>query len=207
MGLAALLLKDPFTFLLLVVPLLYSVIAHEVAHGVVALWFGDATAQRAGRLTLNPLSHLDPIGSLMLFMVGFGWAKPVPVDYRRLLRTRLGMIAVALAGVFVNILLAAAALALLRSGRFNANTLLTTLLSVLAQINVTLAAFNLIPIPPLDGSKVVLALLPQSKWNTFGRLERYGFALLLLMILTGIWRPVVGWMQGWVLDLIRLLFH
>ena len=98
MGLLSLLFSNPALFVILAVLLLYSIIAHEVAHGWVAYLFGDDTAMRYGRLTLNPLSHLDPVGTVMLFIVGFGWAKPVPVDYYRLRHTRAGFLSVALAG-------------------------------------------------------------------------------------------------------------
>lgn len=102
MGLISLLFSNPRLFIVLAVLLLYSVIAHEVAHGWVAHLFGDDTALRYGRLTLNPASHLDPIGTLMLFLVGFGWARPVPVDYYRLRDFRLGLIFVSLAGCKTN---------------------------------------------------------------------------------------------------------
>ena len=114
MGLMSLLFSQPLIFLLLIIPLLYSVICHEVAHGLVALWFGDTTAKRAGRITLNPLSHIDPVGALMILFVGFGWAKPVPVDYGRLRNFRVGIICVALAGVVTNIFLATLAIYLMQ---------------------------------------------------------------------------------------------
>jgi Zn-dependent protease len=206
MGLLSLLLVNPLSFLLLVIPLLYSVIAHEVAHGVVALLFGDDTAKRSGRLTLNPLSHLDPVGSLMLFLVGFGWARPVPVDYRRLMSMRAGMTCVALAGVMTNIFLAAVSLALLQSGTVAANSLFANLLAIMARINIILGAFNLIPIPPLDGSKVLMGLLPEKEWVTLARFEPYGFGLLLLMIVTGLLTPVIAIMEWLIFALLRLGF-
>ena len=96
MGLFSLLMNKPVMFLLLAIPLLYSVILHEVAHGLVASWFGDDTARYSGRLTLNPMAHLDPVGTLMLVFIGFGWAKPVPVNYNNLSNARLGVVSVAL---------------------------------------------------------------------------------------------------------------
>lgn len=114
MGLLALLFKDPFTFILIAIPLLYSIIAHEIAHGWIASRFGDNTAKYSGRLTINPASHLDPVGTLMLFLVGFGWAKPVPVNFNNLKPKRAGIIAVSLAGVTTNILIAIIALFLLQ---------------------------------------------------------------------------------------------
>ena len=146
MGLLSLLLRNPAAFILLVIPLLYSVIFHELAHGLVASWFGDDTAKNAGRLSLNPMSHLDPIGTLMLFVVGFGWAKPVPVDYYRLNHTRFGLIAVSLAGCATNILLAMAAIFLLQFPFINSDSLFLSILTIVARINIILGAFNLIPI-------------------------------------------------------------
>jgi Zn-dependent protease len=203
MGLLSILLSQPLMFLFLVVPLLYSVIAHEVAHGVVALLFGDDTAKRRGRLTLNPISHLDPVGSLMLFIVGFGWAKPVPVNYGRLKNTRIGFICVALAGIVVNIILATLSVAWLHSLSTDANPYLVTVLKITAQINVTLAAFNLIPIPPLDGSRVIMALLPEKHWSALAKIEPYGFGLLILLVFTGFLSPVIAFVQDLVFALIQ----
>src|SRR3989338_8719663 len=115
MGLIRLLLSAPQLFLLAAVPLLYSVILHEVAHGVCARAFGDDTARRAGRLTLNPLPHLDPMGLLMLLFAGFGWARPVPVSYGQLRPLRQGIFCVALAGCATNIVIAILALAALQA--------------------------------------------------------------------------------------------
>ena len=195
MGLIRLLVSAPALFVVLVVPLLYSVIAHEVAHGVCALWFGDDTARRAGRLTLNPLRHLDPMGTLMLFLAGFGWARPVPVNYANLRPARLGVFCVALAGCATNILLAAAALAALRRGAVAPDSAAEAVLSVVAHINIALAAFNLIPIPPLDGSRLLLSLLPPVGRRALAALEPYGFQILILLLLSGRLDPVIGFMQ------------
>src|SRR3989304_6082834 len=110
MGLLKLLTKEPLAFVLVAVPLLYSVIIHEVAHGWVAYRMGDPTAKWSGRLSLNPIRHLDPIGTLMLFLVGFGWAKPVPVNFSNISDRRKGLIFVSSAGIVANILLAFATL-------------------------------------------------------------------------------------------------
>ena len=106
MGLLSLLLKNPLAFLLIAIPLLYSIILHELAHGWVAYRMGDPTARQLGRLSLNPLKHLDPVGTIMLFVFGFGWAKPVPVNFNRLRDRHMAMIMVAAAGVTANMLLA-----------------------------------------------------------------------------------------------------
>ena len=156
MGLIRLLFSDPGTFILLVIPLLYSVILHEVAHGWVADKMGDSTARWLGRLSLDPRRHLDPIGTLMLFLFGSGWAKPVPVNFGNLRNQRKGLIFVSAAGIVTNILLAFISLLLLSTLRFSLFSPFFRVLQYLAQINIMLASFNLIPIPPLDGSKILM---------------------------------------------------
>jgi len=203
MGLLNLLRNDPALFFLVSVLLLYSVILHEVAHGWVALRFGDDTARRYGRLTLNPLPHIDPFGLLMLLVVGFGWARPVPVDYAGLRFSRVAMMAVSLAGPLTNILLAVIAMVLLQQPFAAANPLLSTALPILARINIVLAAFNLIPLPPLDGSKVFMGFFPLEIQRRFDGMERAGFVVLALLLFTGVLNPVVTFMQNLVLRLIR----
>ena len=202
MGLISLLFSNPGLFVILAVLLLYSVIMHEVAHGWVAYLFGDDTAMRSGRLSLNPISHLDPIGTIMLLIVGFGWAKPVPVDYSRLRNFRLGLISVSLAGCLVNILIAIAALFLLRLSTIGSNPLAVSLLSLVARINIILGALNLIPIPPLDGSKILMGFLPRSGQIALARLDRYGLFLLIILLYTGLLNPVIMFMQKMILGMI-----
>lgn len=206
MGLSRLLFSAPELFLLLAVPLLYSVIAHEVAHGWCARLFGDDTAQRHGRLTLNPLPHVDPVGLLMLFLVGFGWARPVPVNYANLHPARAGVFCVALAGCATNILIATLALAALQARLVSPESILGLALPIVARINIILGAFNLIPIPPLDGSKIVMSLLPPEAQRSFAGLERYGFLLLILLLFSGLLDPVIRVMERLVVALITLLF-
>ena len=206
MGLISLLFKDPFMFLLIAIPLLYSIIAHEVAHGWVAHLFGDDTAKRYGRLTLNPASHLDPIGTAMLFFAGFGWAKPVPVNYAALKDSRIALIAVSLAGCLTNILLAIVALLVMRFMTVNVNPQIAEALIIVAKINIMLGAFNLIPIPPLDGSKIVMAFLPQDMQESLARVEPYGFFILIILIVTGLLNPLINFMQNAIMGLIGLLF-
>ena len=206
MGLLRLLFSAPRVFLLLAVLLLYSVIAHEVAHGWCALLFGDETAKRRGRLTLNPLSHLDLLGTLMLFLVGFGWARPVPVNYANLRQTRLGVFCVALAGCAANVLIAVAAIGLQRSTWIRAGSVLSAILPVVARINIILGAFNLIPLPPLDGSKLLMSVLPNGAQRALARLERYGFAILILLLFTGWLNPLIALMERLVSAGIGLLF-
>jgi len=206
MGLIPLLSSNPRAFIILAVLLLYSVIAHEVAHGWVAYLFGDDTAKRSGRLSFNPMLHIDPVGTLMLFLVGFGWAKPVPVDYFRLKNFRLGLICVSLAGCVTNILIAIIAVFLLQFEFVKNNPNMFVPLMVLVRINVILGALNLIPIPPLDGSKVLMGVLPREAQAALARLEPYGFFILIFLLFTGMLNPVIGLMQNLIYGLISALF-
>jgi Zn-dependent protease len=203
MGLLSLLGTNPALFFALAGLLLYSAIFHEVAHGWVARLFGDDTAERHGRLTLNPASHVDPIGTLMLFLVGFGWARPVPVDYRRLRNGRAGIVMVALAGPAANIFIATFAAALLQIPDLAANPLSADLLAILVRINIILGAFNLIPIPPLDGSKVLMGFLPEDTRRGLARFERYGFFMLIFLMASGRLNPVTSFMQKMIYGFIR----
>jgi len=196
MGLLSLLFSHPVLFAILAVLLLYSIIAHEVAHGWVASLFGDDTAKLSGRLTFNPAPHFDPLGALMLFLVGFGWARPVPIDYARLRNTRLGLFSVALAGCTANILIAMGGIFLLQFENIRAQALLVTVLSILVRINIILGGFNLIPIPPLDGSKVLMSFLPVKAQMSFSRFEPYGLLLLILLLFTGLLNPIIVLMQN-----------
>src|SRR5512137_2040541 len=175
MGLLNLLINDPLTFILLAIPLLYSIIIHELAHGWVAYKMGDPTAKLLGRLSLNPLKHLEPVGTLMLFIFGFGWAKPVPVNFSNLREGRKGFIFVSAAGIAANTLLAFTAFLLNRLLSPSPSGSLAPMLFYLAQVNIMLAAFNLIPIPPLDGSKILIGLTSGAFQRFLIGLERYGF--------------------------------
>ena len=205
MGLLSLFFKDPIAFLVLVPLLLYSVIAHEVAHGWVASLFGDNTAKYSGRLSLNPRVHLDPIGTLALLFVGFGWAKPVPVDYRNLSSSRRAIIAVSLAGVATNILIATLAIFLLQFQIFRTSSFFAPILSITAEINIILGSFNLIPIPPLDGSRVLMEFLPYDVKYQLARLEPYGFFIIIILLMTGFLSPVIIFIRTIILGLIGLL--
>lgn len=206
MGLLSLLMQSPLTFLMLMVPLLYSVIFHEIAHGLVASWFGDNTARYSGRLTLNPVAHVDPIGTLMLLLVGFGWAKPVPVNYSNLKPTRLGVICVALAGCTMNILIAMVALTFMQFAAFSTSSVFSTILLIVAKINIILAAFNLIPIPPLDGSRVLVEFLPVQMQTALARLEPYGFFIILILLYTGILYPVIDVVENVIYSFMSIFF-
>ena len=204
MGLIKLLLADPAAFVLLAVLLLYSVILHELAHGWVAWRMGDPTAKWLGRLTLNPLRHLDPIGSLMLLIIGFGWAKPVPVNLENIPapQRRRGLILVSAAGVTANILIAFAALLLWRLLAPQPGGLLYSVLYLLASINILLAAFNLIPIPPLDGTKILMGFTPESVNRVLVQIEPFGFFIVLGLLLLGALNPVIDLFRHGLITLI-----
>ena len=142
----------PEVLVLLIPVLLFALVFHEFSHGWVAYKLGDPTAKNQGRLTLNPLSHLDPFGSMMILFVGFGWAKPVPVDSRYLANPRKDMMKIAFAGPASNLLLALIGGILIRLTGYAGP--LTSMLIMFTQINISLAVFNMIPIPPLDGSQI-----------------------------------------------------
>ncbi len=184
------------------VPLFFGVTCHEVAHGFVAWLLGDPTAKAAGRLTLNPIKHLDPMGAFVFGLTSLlgsfviGWAKPVPVDYRYFPNPRQGMALVSLAGPGTNLVLAAAFALALRlllelepepgfMGNFFFQPVAYICLAGVS-VNVALALFNLIPVPPLDGSKVLAAMLPDRLLVPYLNFERYGFFLLILLLATGV---------------------
>jgi Zn-dependent protease len=185
--------------LTLIIPLVIAIVFHEVAHGYVARLLGDPTAHRAGRLTLNPLKHVDPFGTVILPGLLalakapiFGWAKPVPVNQMRLRHPRSGMMLVAAAGPVSNLVLAlvgAVALGLLAKGITEAplqgSALQFAILNAsnFIQINIFLALFNLIPIPPFDGSHIVEGLLPRELAEKYASLRRFGLPLMVLLLL------------------------
>jgi len=173
------------------IPLLYAVIFHEIAHGFVANRMGDPTARHMGRLSLNPLKHLDPVGTFMLFIFGFGWAKPVPVNFAAIGNDRKALIAVSAAGVVTNMILAFIALFLLQLLKPSPGGIPATALTYFAYINIILAAFNLIPIPPLDGSKILMGFLPPGLQRQLSRLEPYGFFIIIALLFLGVLRPVI----------------
>ena len=164
---------------------------HETCHGLAALSLGDTTAKEENRLSLNPLRHIDWLGLLMMFAVGFGWAKPVPVDPRYFKDPKRGMALTALAGPLSNFILAFTLILISRGIYLYAdytpvwNEIFNFLLST-AALSIGLGLFNLIPIPPLDGSKVLGALLPDRAYFTLMRYERYGMALLLLLFFANV---------------------
>jgi Zn-dependent protease len=205
MGLIQLLFSDPLSFILLAVPLLYSIIIHELAHGWVAYKMGDSTAQWLGRLSLDPIRHLDPIGTLMLLVFGFGWAKPVPVNFDNLHHQRAGLICVSAAGIVANFILAFLSFFLLvyfspvSSGR------LYKVLLNMGGINIMLASFNLIPIPPLDGSKILMGFSTRRFQYTLQQLEPYGMFILIGLLYIGWLDAPLHYIQGTILAIIKFI--
>ncbi len=205
MGLLKLLTRDPLAFALVAIPLLFSVIIHEVAHGWVAYRMGDPTAKWSGRLTLNPLKHLDPIGTLMLFLAGFGWAKPVPVNFNNIPDWRKGLIFVSSAGIVANILFVFFALLFIRLFSTSSSGIAAILVYYVVQINITLAALNLIPIPPLDGSKILMGFVSKRTQYFLLSLEPYGFFIIIGLLFLGILDPLIGFFRWVIVTLIGLL--
>jgi Zn-dependent protease len=177
---------------LLTVPILYSLTLHELAHGYSAYFLGDPTPKVAGRLSLNPFKHIDIIGLAMLFITrSFGWAKPVPVSPANLNRPRSQMMIISLAGPATNVLIAliSAMIYHLSVDILKASPLLFPMaasLQLLVKINLSLALFNLIPIPPLDGSHIMKGLIPYKHLKLYLKIEPYGFIVLVVFIFSGI---------------------
>jgi Zn-dependent protease len=187
------LFSNPIVFFAQVLALVVGITVHEFSHALAATYQGDPTPQSQGRLSLNPLRHLDPLGTLFLLFAGFGWGKPVQFNPRYLKNPRLGSVIVGLAGPAANLLLIIIFGILLRvfalQEWINAESGLFIFLSSLLLMNLVLLVFNLIPIPPLDGSKVLLALLPRRLSNVAQWLERSGPMLLFVLILVDALSP------------------
>ena len=203
--------------LITAVPALLCISLHELAHGYTAYRLGDPTAKMMGRLTLNPLKHIDPIGLLMMVVVRFGWAKPVPVNMSYFKKPKLGMAITAIAGPISNIIIAfffILVLAIITTPLANSIGVKDTdllayryltnsvpesvseffyqLVSRAAHISIILAVFNLFPIPPLDGSKVLLSFLPEQTYYKLMKYERFGFIILVLLMFTDFFQSTIG---------------
>jgi Zn-dependent protease len=179
---------DPAFLLYLGIALIVAATVHEFAHAYVADRLGDPTPRGQGRLTLNPLAHLDPLGTLLILLAGFGWAKPVQINPANFRDWRRDSIVVAAAGPLANVTLlfilgVPYKLGLLEAGPLGASAF-SRLLLVTIQINAMLAVFNLIPIPPLDGSKILMGLLPPAQAVSYARIQPYGVLILLLLVMT-----------------------
>ena len=191
-----------FSFAIFAISLIIAITIHEFSHALAADRLGDPTPRSMGRLSLNPLKHLDLVGTLMLFLIHFGWGKPVPIDPFNFRNPKRDEIIVSFAGPASNLILAILLALIVRF--IPLNPLVTTFFSSLIQLNIILAIFNLIPIPPLDGSHIFLNLLPENsriKWEE--AFSRYGFILLMLLIflpignggtiLSSVISPIISW--------------
>lgn len=184
---------------------------HEFAHAFVAYRMGDDTSSRMGRMTINPLSHVDPIGLAMLLLGGFGWARPVPINENNFSKRKMGVFLVSIAGVTMNIIVAIFTIIIYQATQHIFPSMeYQMVMDNIAWINISFAAFNLLPIPPLDGSKIIAAFLPTEKRFLFYQYERYGLIIMILLISTGVSRylltPIVltivsliNWIVGLVL--------
>jgi Zn-dependent protease len=210
MGSPLFLLRDePQLFVAFLIAVIVGITFHEFSHAAVASLQGDQTARSQGRLTLNPISHLDPLGSIALVVAGFGWGRPVPITPTRLRNRRFGAVMVGLAGPAANFVLALVSVVALRIAyppaelAFDVNFTLR-LLDTLVAVNVILGVFNLLPIPPLDGSTLLSIVLPPSRQNIVQFLEQYGIFLLLALLilapnlLTPIFRTITEAIYGLV---------
>jgi Zn-dependent protease len=202
--------------ILLAPPLLLALTFHEFAHGYVAYQLGDPTAKNLGRLTLNPLKHLDPIGTIAFFFIKFGWAKPVPVNPQYFKDPKRDMLWVALAGPATNFVLAIVSAALAKGLWFFASQLpystmaeailvpLNGMLIASVWINLVLCIFNFLPIPPLDGSRILMGLLPNRMAVSYMKFEKYGFIFVLVLAFSGVLSkvimPVISFANGLLLS-------
>jgi Zn-dependent protease len=198
------------------IPVIFAITVHEAAHGYAARFFGDMTADRAGRISLNPLKHIDPLGTILLpaltLMIGgilFGWAKPVPVDFSRLRHPKRDMMWVAAAGPASNLVMALF-WAFVIQFSVNAPGDFSTPMALMGQagvmINVVLMVLNLLPLPPLDGGRIAVSLLPNHLAFKFAQIERYGFVILIILLMTGILSAIMQPLIRAVINLIVFIF-
>ncbi|MCD5414271.1 MAG: site-2 protease family protein [Clostridiales bacterium] len=198
--------------IILVLPgILFAITFHEFAHGYVAYLLGDSTAKNNGRLTLNPIAHIDVVGFLMLIFAGFGWAKPVPVNPNYFKNRKLGMLYVAMAGPLTNMVLAVIlTIALGVLIQLRSNELVVRILINAIMINLVLAIFNLLPIPPLDGSKILFSLIPDEWEYTVYKYEKYSYFILLALLFTGaiskILFPIVNYLFNFLIVFMQIVF-
>lgn len=181
--------------------ILYAISIHEFGHAFVAYLNGDDTAKRVGRMTINPLHHIDPFGLIAMFLVHFGWAKPVPVDPRNYKNYKLGNITVSLAGVFFNIVSAIVFFIISNNVDTSAFGNLFTLLVI---YNIGFASFNILPIPPLDGWSLISTFVPDRYSYKVYQMERYSMMILLILVVTGIYRYILNPVFNFMLSIVMM---
>ena len=205
------------TIALAAIPILFAITLHEAAHGYVARHFGDMTAYQQGRISLNPIRHIDPVGTVLLplltlWMGGilFGWAKPVPVNFSALHNPKKDMLWVAIAGPASNLVMALgwallARIALEMPGSYFSGPLLG-MAQIGIQINVILMVLNLLPLPPLDGGRVAVSLLPHRQASLLAKIEPYGIVILIILLMTKVLGLILWPLVSMVTDLLQLIF-
>lgn len=205
------------SILFLIPIVIFSLTVHECAHGLAAKALGDPTAKANGRLTLNPLAHLDPVGALMMFVFGFGWAKPVPINPNYFKNRKRGMAITALAGPLSNLILSFLAILtfrvfsifVIKNGYAHMSIAFISsvriFLSMSAYLNATLAIFNLIPVPPLDGSRILNIILPEKYYFSIMKYERYIYLGVILLLFTGLLTKPLSFLADGYVSLIKKL--
>ena len=198
-------------------PVIFAITLHEAAHGYVAKHFGDLTAYAQGRVSLNPIRHIDPVGTILLplltLLLGgilFGWAKPVPVNFAALRRPKQDMLWVALAGPGANLFMALLWAFVIKLGLALPQSDLATPMILMGEagikINVILMVLNLLPLPPLDGGRIAASLLPHRMSYIFAKIEPYGFMILLFLLITGVLGAIIGPVIGITIRMVVLFF-
>jgi len=199
-----------YNFLVILPGIIIAISFHEFAHAAVAYAMGDPTAKNNGRMSINPMSHIDPIGFLMLMIARFGWAKPVPVNENNFKNKKLGNFLVSIAGISMNIVIAIVTYIFLHytSDIFTSTAYYNVMYSVVG-INISFAAFNLLPIPPLDGSKLLLSVIPVKYRFIIYKYENYGTLILILLIITGtlgmVLNPIVNIIITFINSVVNIL--
>ncbi len=186
-------------YIIIILVLLPTIVLHELGHGYVAYLMGDDTAKRMGRLSFNPIDHIDPIGAISLILFKFGWAKPVPINPYKFRNRHVGTFLVSIAGVVVNLILGLI-FSVLYVKFSNFNPVLSEIFSLFIVYNVYFAVFNLIPVPPLDGSKVITAFFPAKFLDFMAEYEKYTYIILLILIFTGVLGKVLTPITSFIID-------